>query len=104
MLLRSCDSWTNTCLTAWEQRRESSRSKARRAPLTLTLSSGSARVAGSASMGRGADGVGGTASAGGDVRGRPRASPRGRRRPSAVHEAQCEARYTRTQILNLSSP
>ena len=27
MLLRSCDSWTNTCLTAWEQRRESSQSK-----------------------------------------------------------------------------
>ena len=27
MLLRSCDSWTNTCLTAWEQTRESSRSK-----------------------------------------------------------------------------
>ena len=27
MLLRSCDSWTNTCLTAWEQRREWSRSK-----------------------------------------------------------------------------
>ena len=59
MLLRSCDSWTNTCLTAWGPKREVAAVEVRSSPLTLTLSSGSARVAGSARMGRGADGVGG---------------------------------------------
>ena len=84
MLLRSCDSWTNTCLTAWEQRGEVAAVEVRSAPLTLSLSPAAAPAWRESS----ADGVGGAASARTSATGHGRRlevalrSPRGRRQPS----------------------